>query len=247
MTARPSEFDFAPTRSLSAYLLGGLEFHALSTLQQRLIYDVSGDRDTAALVVCDHPTGITVGREGSYTHIRPNPDTLAARGWPVRWVARGGGVMLHVPGQVACYPVFPLDTLNLTPGRFVKELLSVGVDLLRAFGIEGTPDVDHPGVRANGRRIVHISVAVRSGVTSFGLIVNATPDLAPFRDVRCDGDPLPMTSLARESPLRVRVTTVRQRLLELIAARFGFERVSVFHTHPAALPRPTRHAISHGS
>jgi len=247
VTARPSEFHFAPTRSLSAYLLGAVEFHALSALQQRLVYDVSGDRDTAAIVVCDHPTGITVGREGSYTHIRPNPDTLAARGWPVRWVARGGGVMLHVPGQVACYPVFPLDTLNLTPGRFVNELQLVAVDLLRAFGVECTPDPDHPGIRANGRRIVHIGVAIRSGVTSFGLVVNATPDLAPFREVRCDGDPLPMTSLARESPHRVRVTTVRQRLLELVAARFGFERVSVFHTHPAALPQPTRHALPHGS
>ena len=102
-------------------------------------------------------------------------------------------------------------------------------------------------MRVNGRRVAHVGVAVRDGVSSFGLVVNVNPDLAPFRDVRCDGDPLPMTSLQRESPLRVRVTGVRQRLVELIAARFGFDRVSVFHNHPAALPRPTRHAIPHGS
>ena len=41
------------------------------------------------------------------------------------------------------------------------------------------------------------------------------PDLELFRDVRCDGAALPMTSLARESSHRVRVTGVRQRLLEL--------------------------------
>ena len=107
--------------------------------------------------------------------------------------------------------------------------------------------VGHAVMLANGRRVAHVGVAVRGFVTSFGLVVNATPDLAPFRDVRCDGDPLPMTSLARESGHRVRVTTVRQLLLELIVKRFGFDRVSIFHTHPAALPRPTRHAISHGS
>jgi lipoyl(octanoyl) transferase len=82
-------------------------------------------------------------------------------------------------------------------------------------------------------------------VTCFGLVVNADPDLEPFREVKCDGDAAPMTSLARESAMRVRVTGVRQRLLELIAERFGFPRVSVFHTHPGVLPRPTRHAAAH--
>lgn len=247
MTVDRDQFDSSPSRPLAAYLLGGLEFNALLALQRRLVYDVTGDRDTAALVLCDHPTGITIGREGSTAHVRPNPDDLTTRGWPVEWVARGGGAMLHVPGQVACYLILPLDALNLTVGRYVNELRAVAVDLCREFGIEASPDAERPGVRANGRRVVHIGVAVRSWVSSFGLVVNVNPDLAPFRDVRCDGDVLPMTSLARESEYRVRVTTVRQRLVELIAARFGFDRVSIFHSHPAALPRATRHALPHGS
>ena len=247
MTAGSDQPDFAPPRPLAAYLLGGVTFEALLALQRRLVYDIAGDRDTAALVLCDHPTGVTVGREGSASHVRPNPLGLLARGWPVHWVARGGGAMLHVPGQVACYPVFALDALNLTVGRYVSELQAVACDLCRAFGVEAAPDPERPGARANGRRVAHVGVAVRGGVSSFGLIVNVNPDLAPFREVRCDGAPLPMTSLARESGLRVRVSGVRQRLVELIAARFGFDRVSVFHNHPAALPRPTRHAIPHGS
>jgi lipoyl(octanoyl) transferase len=247
LTVGRDQFAFAPPRPLAAYLLGGLEFGALVALQRRLVYDVAGDRDTAALVLCDHPTGITVGREGSAAHVRPNPDDLAARGWPVEWVARGGGTMLHLPGQVACYPILPLDALNITPGRYVTELQAVACDLCREFGVEAVPDPERPGARANGRRVAHVGVAVRNWVSSFGLVVNVNPDLAPFRDVRCDGDPLPMTSLARESGHRVRVTTARQRLVELIAARFGFDRVSIFHSHPAALPRPTRHALPHGS
>ena len=247
MTVGRDQFDYSPPRPLAAYLLGGLEFGALLALQRRLVYDVAGDRDTAALVLFDHSTGITVGRAGSAAHIRPNPDDLAARGWPVEWVARGGGAMLHLPGQVSCYPVLPLDALNITPGRYVSELQAVARDLCREFGVEATPDNDRPGVRANGRRVAHVGVAVRNWVSSFGLVVNVNPDLAPFREVRCDGDPLPMTSLARESEHRVRVTTVRQLLLELIVKRFGFDRVSIFHTHPAALPRSTRHALPPGS
>jgi lipoyl(octanoyl) transferase len=239
-------FDHAP-HPLAAYLLGGLGFDALLALQRRLVYDIAGDRDSAALVLCDHPGGITIGREGSAAHVRVRSDDRTARGWPVAWVARGGGTMLHVPGQVTCYPVLPLDALNLTPGRYVSELLGIAVELCRGYGVDAVPDFERPGVRAGGRRLVHLGVAVRDRVSSFGLIVNVNPDLGPFREVRCDGDSLPMTSLARESEHRVRVPTVRQRLVELIAARFGYSRVSVFHTHPAALPRPTRHAIPHGS
>lgn len=231
-------------RALSAHLLGTLEFDALLALQRRLVYDIGGDHNAAAVVVCDHPAGLTVGREGSRSHIRPNPEDLHARGWPVRWVSRGGGVMLHVRGQVACYPILPLDGLGITAARYLDELQAAVVDLCREYGVVGTPDPDRPGVRVSGRRVAHVGVAVRGNVTCFGLVVNADPDLEPFRDIRCDGDPVPMTSLARESDHRVRVTGVRQRLVELVAARFGFARASVFHTLPGVMPRPTRHAAA---
>ena len=232
-------------RALNAYLLGTLPFDALLALQRRLVYDISGDPSTAALVVCDHPAGITVGREGSRCHVRPSPEALTARGWPVRWVSRGGGVLLHQPGQVACYPVLALDALGTSPGAYLEHLTEVGLALLREYGVAGEVDPQHPGIVVRGRRLVHVGVAVRQGVSCFGLVVNADPDLEPFRDVRCDGDPLPMTSLARESGHRVRVAGVRQRLVELVADRLGFDRVSVFHALPRAPYQPTRHAAAH--
>ncbi|AWM38340.1 Octanoyltransferase [Gemmata obscuriglobus] len=247
MHERLQQDDTAPPRALAAYLLGVIDFDELSALQRRLRYDVSGDRDTAAAIFCEIEPGITIGREGSAAHIRPSAESLAARRWPVRWVGRGGGAVLHQVGQVVCFPVFPLDALNLSPARYLSELQAVCLDLCRDYGIAGTLDAERPGVRANGRLIAHIGVAVRDWVSSYGMVLNVNPDLGPFRDVKCNGDPVPMTSLQRESPLRVRVSGVRQKLLELIAARFGFARVSVFHHHPAALPRATRHALPHAS
>ena len=108
--------------------------------------------------------------------------------------------------------------------------------------IAATADPDRPGVRVAGRRVAHVGVAVRNWVACFGLVLNVDPDLGPFRDVRCDGDPVPMTSLQRETPARVRASGVRQRLVELVADRFGFDRVSPFHTHPGLSPRPSHHA-----
>ena len=236
-----------PDRALCAYLLGTVQFDAFLTLQRRLVYDISGDRDGAALLICDHPPGITIGREGSCADVRPGPDELHARGWPVRWVSRGGGTMLHLPGQVACYPVFPLDAAGITVARYLEELQKVVIELLRDYQIVGITNPCHPGIRVNERRIAHIGVAVRYGVTGYGLVINTDPDLGPFRDVHCGGDTVPMTSIQRETAGRFRVQGVRQRLVELVAERFGFNRVSVFHTHPGALPQPTRHAAAQRS
>lgn len=231
-----------PDRSLTAYLLGPLDPQAAEALLGRLVYEVSGG-GTPALVICEPTAGITIGRDGSRLHVRLTPHELASRRWPVRWVMRGGGAMLHLPGQVACYPVLPLDALGLTPAGYVAALAGVAAELCTSFGIAPEIDRDRPGVRSRNRRLASVGVGVRSRVTTFGLTVNATPDLEPFRSVDCDGDPAPMTSLLREAPAPVRPQAVRQRLLDLVAARFGFGRLSVFHQHPTFLPKPTRHAI----
>jgi lipoyl(octanoyl) transferase len=229
-------------RVLCAYLLGTLGHDDFLALQRRLVYDVTGDRDTGAVVLCDHPPGVTIGREGSRLHLRPSPEELHARGWPVRWVGRGGGAVLHLPGQVACYPILALDRLRLTPAAYLAELQSLTADLLREYDIDASPDPDRPGLRVGTRRIAHVGVAVRSWVACFGLVLNVDPDLEPFRDVLCDGDPQPMTSVQRETPARARAAGVRQRLVDLIAERFAFDRVSLFHTHPGLYPRPADHA-----
>ena len=229
-------------RALQAYLLGCLGFDTLLALQRRLVYDVAGDRDSGALIACDHPSGITVGREGSRRHIRPSPELLHVRGWPVRWVSRGGGVMLHQPGQVACYPVVALDRLGLTPAAYLAQLRGIVIELAREYDITAEADSARSGVTVAGRWLAHVGVAVRDWVSGFGIVLNVDPDLEPFRDVQCDGDPTPMTSLQRETPSRVRIPAVRQRLVELVAARFGFDRVSLFHIPPGVLPHVSRHA-----
>lgn len=229
-------------RVLHAHLLGCLGFDTLIGLQRRLVYDVAGDNQTGAVILCDHPPGITVGREGSRAHIRPSPEELNARGWPVRWLSRGGGVLLHLPGQVACYPIIGLERRGLTPARYLVELQSVVADLAREFGIGAGFDPEQPGVKVGPRRFAHVGVAVRHGVSCYGVVVNVNPDLEPFHEIHCDGDPIPMTSLQRETPCRVRTAGVRLRLVELVAERFGFDRVSLFHTLPGVIPHPTRHA-----
>src|SRR5436305_1674684 len=83
---------------LSVYVLDELDFSEWLALQRRLVFDVSGDRSHAALMLCEHHPLISVGRHGSREQIHFDPRELALRGWPIRWVNRGGGALLHLPG-----------------------------------------------------------------------------------------------------------------------------------------------------
>src|SRR5205823_4765765 len=89
---------------LNAYLLGTVPFEMALRLQRHLVYRVSGDRGQGCVVLCEHPPLLTVGRQGNLAGLRCDPEELRRRGWAVRWVNRGGGCLLHAPGQLAVHP-----------------------------------------------------------------------------------------------------------------------------------------------
>ncbi len=218
--------------SLQAYLLGTVDFDAALRLQRRLHFEVTGDRATAALLVCEHPPLITVGRHGSRAHIRFEPQELQSRQWPVRWVNRGGGCLLHVPGQLAIYPILPLDRLCLNVPDYLQQLGAVLAAVLDDFSVRSEVRASEGGVWAGTRLVAGLGIAVRDWVSYFGAYLNLHPCLDPFRYIHCAGSAEPMTSLERERHGPVRPAMVRQRLLEHFAARFGLTRTMLFTDHP---------------
>lgn len=232
---------------LEAYLLGSADFDALLALQRRLVYEISGDRRRGVLILCEVPHLITMGREASTAHIQYEPAELATRGWPIRWVNRGGGAMLHGPGQLMVVPVLALDALGLDLAGYLTRLHGIIRDVCREADAPALTRSDRSGVWAKGRLLAHVGVAVHDWVASFGAAINIDPDLALFRGVHCDGDAEPMTSLARERRAPVRPALVRQRLVEAFAERFGYSRTSIFHYHPALNSTRTPHAFAYRS
>ncbi len=224
--------------ALQVYLLGAIDYEGMLRFQQRMVYEISGDRTRGLLVLCEHPPLISVGREGSHEHIGFEPAELDAREWPVRWVNRGGGCLLHLPGQLAIYPILPLDRLGLDLRGYLERLHAVLLEVLLGLGVPAEVRHGQAGLWSNGRMIAQVGVAVRDWVSYFGAALNVHPDMEPFRRVLCagPGEP-PMTSIARELREPVRDATVRQRLIEAFARQLGFRRTSLFHHHPA-LQRP---------
>jgi lipoyl(octanoyl) transferase len=231
--------------ALQVYLLGSVEFEAALSLQRRLVYQVAGERSISALILCEHPPLITVGRQGSRTHFRCEPEELQARRWPIRWVNRGGGCLLHLPGQLALYPILPLDYLGIGVQGYLNRLHQVVQGLLEDFDIASESRVGQTGIWVGSRPIAAIGVAVRDWVTYHGMFFNLNPDLLPFRLVRWGSSHAePMTSLERERHGRLRPAMVRERLLEHFVARFPFARISLFFDHPSLSRKTSRDALA---
>jgi lipoyl(octanoyl) transferase len=222
----------AANTTLQVYLLGTVEFEALLRLQRRLHYEASGQRDQAILVVCEHPPLITVGRQGSRAHVLCGPEELRCRRWPIRWVNRGGGCLLHLPGQLAFYPILPLDRLGFTVPDYLERLHGAISALLGDFGIQSEWTVGRTGVSVGARPVAAVGVAVHDWVSYFGAWLNVCPDLELFKLVRWGGNgTAPMTSLMRERHGAVRPGMVRERLVDCFREGFGFERVALFSDH----------------
>ncbi len=220
--------------ALQVYLLGQLDFEAALRFQRRLHYEVSGDRGQAVLLVCEHPPVITVGRQGSRAHILCGPEELRSRQWTIRWVNRGGGCLLHLPGQIAVYPILPLDRLGLSIPAYLEKLHGVIGGLLADFNMRGQTRPDRPGVWVGSRLLAGVGVAVRDWVSYYGAWINVNPGLEAVRLVRWGGaGEQPMTSLERERRGPLRTSLVRERLSEYFRDGFGFARVSLFSDHPA--------------
>jgi lipoyl(octanoyl) transferase len=231
MVCEPTNGKEGSELALQVYLLGTVDFEAALQFQRRLHFEVCDRRIAAALVICEHPPIISVGRLGSHAHIRGD-DGIAEL--PRRWVNRGAGCILHMPGQLAVYPIFPLDRLGLDIAGYMARLGQTCLGLISEFSLRTVPHADATGVWVGNRLIAALGVAVREWVTSFGAYINIQPELDLYRFVqtvpmRWDA----MTSLECERRGPVRPAMVRQRLVEHFQTAFGFGRVVLFSDHPA--------------
>jgi len=104
--------------ALEVYLLGLVEFEAAMFLQDRLHREITQRRDRlGALLICEHPGTVTIGRQGSLLDLPGDPGELESRQIETRRVARGGGTLLHGPGQVVAYPILPVGRAGFRPVR----------------------------------------------------------------------------------------------------------------------------------
>mgnify|MGYP002623769727 FL=1 len=232
MKTLPPNRPSAGHASLEVHLLGTVEFDAALFLQERMVYELSGRNDAqGALLICEHPPLVTVGREGSRAHLRCSEEELRARMLDVRWLNRGGGCLVHVPGQLAVYPLLPLDRLGLGLAAYRRTLENAVIDACREQRVLAERDDDRPGVFCRTGQIAHLGLGVKSWISYHGIFVNVAPILSWSKLAQGNGDGPAITSLQRERREPASMHAVRESLIRHVSARWGYERHHVYTGH----------------
>lgn len=228
---------------LDVYLLPQTPWQEATRFQQRLVYELgAAPRRRAALVLCEHPPIITVGRQGSRRHIRLEEEELRARRLDVRWTNRGGGCWLHAPGQLVAYSIVPLAPPEFGLAAYRAALYRTLVDVLEDFRVAADWDTEHSGVCVRGREIASVGVAVKDWVTYHGCRLNVCVALDRLRKVQANPRVRrEETCLFRELRSPVRVDAVRESFVRHFTEVFGFRAFHLLNPPPLST-QPARSA-----
>ncbi len=219
--------------ALQVHLLGIVDFDAALALQDRLVYELNGRTDQqGALLLCEHPPLITIGREGSRGHIVADDRELEARRVPVRRLGRGGGTFMHMPGQLAIYPVLPLSRMDVSVLDFRTRLEDAIVDVCEELMVPAERHADRPGVFCHHGQVAHTGITVKRWVTCHGAYLNVNLDLNWLKLVSSNSIANRPTTLAAQRTRVTEMSQVREAVVRHVAARFRYEQTNLYTSHP---------------
>jgi len=176
-----------------------------------------GDR----VLLLEHDPVYTIGRGGDERNLLATPERLESLGAELIRIDRGGDITFHGPGQLVAYPIVELrDPLDLR--RYMRALESAVIATGADFAVTAARVDGLPGVWVDGRKLAAIGVRVKRGVTTHGLALNVSTDLAWFDEmIPCGLPDIEVTSLGRELGEPPAMAEVAQRLADQLAEAFG--------------------------
>lgn len=242
----------SPRRPLAVWLAGRIGWDAHATMAERLAWEVSepGGRPPT-LVVSELEPVITIGRLGSRADVDLSAEELRSRGLEIRFVGRGGGAVLHGPGQVFVGLFAALEDLGLGRHDVGSYVARFEAGLEGALRLMGCAPGRRPGMHGLFGRtgmLAAVGIAVRRGVACHGGFVNVCPALEVFSRVRSapvppGGEPptisaASMGSVEAELRRKVRIQDARTALVETLTAAYGFPRTQIQSGFPFLTPHP---------
>ncbi|HZN35768.1 MAG TPA: hypothetical protein VFB80_18190 [Pirellulaceae bacterium] len=220
------------------HLLGTVDYEDCLTLQRRLAYDAMTRADGRIVaLICEHPPLVTIGRAGSRAHVRFTGAELAQRQLTIRYVGRGGGAILHAPGQLAVYPIVPLGSRGWTIGDYLRRLQQALARVLVELQVRPLAVPGSFALAGRSGILAVIGAAVRQGVTQHGAYLNVNPAMRDFGRVEVAAGQT-MSSLLSQLALPTKMTRVRAALVMHLAEALELERYHLHTGHPLLAELP---------
>lgn len=220
--------------AMQVHFLGQLDFARCLDLQHQLVRQAAESPDgQISVLLCEHPGIITVGRSGTPAQVPTHSGVVRSRQMEMLWVKRGGGCLVHAPGQLAVYPITPLRWHGLSVGDYLERLQGAVLRTLDELGVSGTVRPKQPGIWGRTGQLVAFGVAVRNWVAYHGAFINVCPPMGLFRFLASESaEQSAMSCLVAERHQPVKMTSVRTELVRQLSDLFGCDRCHVSTGHP---------------
>jgi lipoyl(octanoyl) transferase len=212
--------------------LGRLDYRAAWDVQLATHAAVAEGRLAPTLLLVEHPPVITFGKKGGREHLLADPAALAAQGFSLYDVERGGDVTYHGPGQLVGYPILPVGRAVRT---YLRNLEAVMIAVLAEYGVQGVGSPGYAGVWVGDEKVVAIGVAIKRNVSFHGFAMNVATDLSHFTYiVPCGIRDKGVTSLSALLGRPVALDEVKPKLVRAFGETFGYTPQKALLSSPDA-------------
>ena len=174
------------------------------------------------VILVEHMPVVTLGANKNENKLLENSDFFTENGIVVEQIRRGGGTTAHNPGQIVIYPIVNLQSLGLGVSEYIRELESIGIELLGFLGVESGRKKGSPGLWVENKKIGSIGVKIKRWVTYHGMAINIYNDLSIFDTmIPCGIDGVEMTSVLKETGIKVSMKKVKETVSKILVSHWG--------------------------
>lgn len=176
--------------------LGLISYEDSVALQERMVAARKVGTIPDVLLLCEHPSVITFGRNAKRENLLASEGVLRQKNVALHDTNRGGDITYHGPGQIVGYPILDLGPIRRDVHWYVRTLEEVMIRAsadfgLAAFRVPGRTGIwVHPPSRLPPtsaedsplpeEKLAAIGVHISRWVTSHGFAYNVSTDLRYF-------------------------------------------------------------------
>jgi len=187
------------------------------------------------VLIVEHRPVITLGARQSANKLLADRKILLKKNIEVLDIRRGGGSTAHNPGQLVFYPILDLHSLGLAISDYIRQLETIGTELLKQLGVNCQQRKGFVGLWVGKKKIASIGVRASKGVTYHGMAINIQNDLNIFDYIiPCGLQDVVMTSALKETTVvqSFSMDDVKQKLKKLCVKYFCNEGLVEYETRP---------------
>ena len=173
--------------------LGNIDYRLALRRQLAWREAVLAGTSAGALLLCEHPPVITLGRSATTANVLTSTTELAQAGIGVERIERGGDVTYHGPGQLMVYPVVRVRSVI----GLLETVANVLIESLAQWGVANAQwRRDPAGIWVGDAKIAACGIHVARGVVTHGFALNLSTPASAWRHIRPCGLSTPVISVA---------------------------------------------------